>query len=317
MLINSLRVSKLIVGLCILILGAASIQAQISNPRETLNQFISDLQKKPNDYALREKIIKLARETKPVPAIPPDAEKFSNRAESMFKSAKSETDFANAVKEYEKALLLAPWVADYYYNLGVTYEKAAKPQEAKRNFEYYLLAAPNAKDASTIRKHIAALEDEIKPGDKDKKRDELLLLTAQKSPTGAWAMSFFIGLFTPFLGSGQYYAGSYGSAVPTSLIGLGSYVCVLVGAIPEDKASENRIKEKKNLVIAGTVIFGAAWFFDWIYAPIATKKYNENLKKKYMSSDVLIRPILSYAPQVINNTGHIDHVVTIGLAGQF
>jgi uncharacterized membrane protein len=130
-------------------------------------------------------------------------------------------------------------------------------------------------------------------------------------------MSFFIGAFTPFLGSGQYYAGSYGSAVVTSLIGAASYGCFLAGVIPEDKASESRIKEKKNLYIAGVVIFGVTWLFDWIYAPIATMKYNENLKKKYMSSTVIIKPILSYAPRVINNTGHIDHIVTVGLVRQF
>ena len=317
MLLKRVRTIQVAVVLSVIIFSAASIQSQPLNPQDTLNQYISELQKKPNNYALRARIINFVHEMKPAPAVPPEAEKFSSRAESIFKNAKSLADFEAAAREYEKALLLAPWVEDYYYNLGVIYEKAVKPQEAKSNFEYYLLAAPKARDTKDVRDHIAKLETEIKPGDKNKKRDEMMMLMAQKSPAGAWAMSFFIGAFTPFLGSGQYYAGSYATAVPTTLIGLASSVCLIVGVIPDENASESKKKEKKNLIIAGAVIFGAAWLFDWIYAPIATNKYNENLKKKYMSSDVLIRPIFSYAPQVVYNTGKINHVVTVGLVGQF
>jgi tetratricopeptide (TPR) repeat protein len=317
MLLNSVRVSALIFGLCIVIFSVISIQAQTLNPRDTLNQYISELQKKPNDYALRARIINFAREMKPAPAIPPDAEKFSSNAETIFKNAKSMADYTAAAREYDKALLIAPWVADYYYNLGVLYEKAVKPQEAKNNYEYYLLAAPKARDAKDVRDHIAKLETEIKPGDKDKKRDEMMMLMVQKSPAGAWAMSFFIGAFTPFLGSGQYYAGSYATAAITTIVGFASSGCLIAGVIPDDKASESKKKEKKNLIIAGAVIFGAAWFFDWIYAPIATMKYNDNLKKKYSSSDVLIKPILSYAPYVINHSDQIDHVVTVGVIHQF
>jgi len=128
------------------------------SPQETLNQYISDLQKNPNDYALREKIIKHVQTMRPAPAIPLEVERFEGRAEFAIKNAKTEADFLDAAKEYEKALLIAPWVPAYYFNQGIAFEKAWKLKEAKQSFEFYLLAAPDAQDARDVRKRIAGLE---------------------------------------------------------------------------------------------------------------------------------------------------------------
>jgi len=137
----------------------SAVQAQ--SPQQALTQYISDLQKSPNDTALREKIIRHVQTMRPAPAIPTEVEKFEGRAEFAFKNAKStksEADFLDAAKEYEKALLIAPWVSAYYFNQGVAFEMAGKLKEAKQSFELYLLAAPNAQDARDIRKRIAGLE---------------------------------------------------------------------------------------------------------------------------------------------------------------
>ena len=132
--------------------------AQAQSPQQTLNQYVADLQKNPNDYALQEKIIKHVQAMKQKPAVPSEAEKFEGRAEFAIRSAKTEADFLDAAKEYEKALLIAPWVPAYYFNQGIAFEKAGKLKEAKRSFETYLLAAPNAQDARDVRKRIAGLE---------------------------------------------------------------------------------------------------------------------------------------------------------------
>lgn len=140
-------------------LMATSISpAQAQTAQEALRQYVSDLQKAPADMALREKIIRHVQTMKKNPPIPEQAEKFEGRAEFAAKSAKTEADFADAAREYEKALLAAPWVAAYYFNLGVMQEKAGQTQAAKQNFEFYLLAAPNALDARDVRKRIAGLE---------------------------------------------------------------------------------------------------------------------------------------------------------------
>jgi tetratricopeptide (TPR) repeat protein len=145
----------------------ASSAAQAQSPQQTLNQYIADLQKNPNDYALREKIIRHVQTMRPLPAVPPDAEKFEGRAEFAIRSAKTEADFLDAAKEYEKAQLIAPWVPAYYFNQGIAFEKAGKLKDAKQSFEFYLLAAPNAQDAREVRKRIAGLEYAIEKAAKE------------------------------------------------------------------------------------------------------------------------------------------------------
>lgn len=128
------------------------------SPREQLQQMVEQLQKTPNDNALRERIIKLAAEIKPARAVPPEAEQFEGRAEYALKSAKSETEMLDAAREYLKAVNAAPWFAGYYFNLCTILEKANRPAEAMRACKLYLTAAPEALDAGDVRKRIAGLD---------------------------------------------------------------------------------------------------------------------------------------------------------------
>lgn len=146
-----------VILICLTILTSmASAYAQ--SPREELAQLVARLQKTPADNALREQIIRLAREVKPAPAVPQEAEKFEGRAEYAFRNAKTEADFSAAAKEYENAIALAPWVVANYFNLGVAQEKAGKLAEAKGSFGWYVKAVPDAADAKEVRKRIAGLE---------------------------------------------------------------------------------------------------------------------------------------------------------------
>jgi len=140
-------------------------------PKEKLEQLVAELQKNPDDYALREKAIRLALTFKPAPAVPTEARKFEGRAEYALKDAKSETDFLDAAEEYKKALLLAPWIANDYFNQALAYEKGGKFKEAKQGLELYLLAAPNAKDAEDVQKRIAGIEYAIEKKIKDESPD--------------------------------------------------------------------------------------------------------------------------------------------------
>jgi hypothetical protein len=103
-------------------------------------------------------MLEALREVKPAPAIPAEAERFDGRAQYAFKSATSEAEMLEAAREYLKAVEAAPWVADYYFNLCAILEKAKRPAEAMRACKFYLAAAPEAPDASDIRKRIAGLE---------------------------------------------------------------------------------------------------------------------------------------------------------------
>ena len=163
----------------IILVCISAVHAQF--PQQTLNQFVADLQKNPNDTALRDKIIKHVQTMSPLPTVPLEAEKFEGRAEYAIKNAKTEADFLDAAKEYEKALLIAPWVSSYYFNQGIAFEKAGKLKEAKRSFEFYLLAVPNAQDARDVRKRIAGLEYAIEKATKETSRQAIVEQLQNKS----------------------------------------------------------------------------------------------------------------------------------------
>jgi tetratricopeptide (TPR) repeat protein len=132
--------------------------AHTQTPQETLNQYVVDLQKNPNDNALREKIIKLAQAMKPAPQIPEDAERYMARGAAALKAAKSQEEFQDAVIELAKASLAAPWLPEVYYNLGITQDKAGKYGEAIQSLKLYLVAAPDATDAKAVKNLIYEIE---------------------------------------------------------------------------------------------------------------------------------------------------------------
>jgi len=148
----------ILIFLCFIEVVVMTFSTQAQTPREVLNQYISDLQKNPDDNALREKIIKLVQTMKPAPVVPKEAERFMVRGAAAVKSAKGANDFKDAVAEFEKATLSAPWLANAYYNLGVTQDKAGLYDTAIKNLKLYLLAAPNAPDASSVEKLVYEIE---------------------------------------------------------------------------------------------------------------------------------------------------------------
>ncbi len=142
----------------VVIMVSLFAQAQSVNPQETLNQHIAELQKNPNDNSLREKIIKHVRTMKPAPAVPKEAERYMTRGIAAMKDAKSADDFKDAVKEFEKASLSAPWFANAYYNLGIAQDKAGLYAKAIKSLNLYLIAAPEAPDVKTVEKLIYEVE---------------------------------------------------------------------------------------------------------------------------------------------------------------
>lgn len=120
------------------------------SPREQLSQMVSQLQKTPDDNALREKIIKFAQEMKPAPAVPEEAERRMARGTAAFESAHSITDFQSAAKEFEQATLAAPWSGNAYLNLGVAQDKAENYEAALRSLKLALLALPDDKEIKAL-----------------------------------------------------------------------------------------------------------------------------------------------------------------------
>lgn len=130
--------------------------------REALTYYVSALQKttggSDSEQKLREKIIKLVLKIQPSPAVPEEAERYMARGSAAVKGATTAKDFEDAVVEFRKALRIAPWFAEGYYNLGVVQDKAGYYQDAIRSLKYYLLASPNTQDAKEVRSLIFEIE---------------------------------------------------------------------------------------------------------------------------------------------------------------
>ena len=65
---------------------------------------------------------------------------------------------------------MAPWLAADYFNCGVAHEKAGENKEAIRNFNLYVLAAPNADDAVAVEKRIGGLQYALQKAQDDANR---------------------------------------------------------------------------------------------------------------------------------------------------
>jgi hypothetical protein len=174
---------KIKIVLTLALLGfAAGAHAQSS--REQLKNMVEQLQKSPSDNALREKIIKLAQELKPAPAVPEEAQRREGRAKFAFKDAKSNEDFLVAAKEYEEAARIAPWIAGYYSDLCTIYEKARNFAVAKRNCEFALAGSSDPSQVSEIRQRIAGLEFGMEKASSPRGRAEAMLAVLLKKYGG-------------------------------------------------------------------------------------------------------------------------------------
>jgi len=116
--------------------------SQAQPPQQTLTQYISDLQKNPNDYALREKIIRLVQTMKPAPAIPEEARRYFVEGNALLKAAKDRKGYGLAIDAYRQCLLIAPWWAEAYYNCSVALELANQFDGAVNILKLYIATNP-------------------------------------------------------------------------------------------------------------------------------------------------------------------------------
>lgn len=135
-----------------------SVHAQTPNPQETLNQYVSDLQKNPNDNALREKIIKFVHTMKPAPAIPEEARRNYVMAKTLFKDAKSIQDYDDALAKFRTAVSLAPWWSEAYLDMGLAYEAAQQYTEAIDALKLYVVANPDSEKSRKAQDEIYIIE---------------------------------------------------------------------------------------------------------------------------------------------------------------
>lgn len=128
--------SKLIIFVFTFLTLSASPFAQ--SPREELQQMVQQLQKNPDDNALRKQIIKLAATLKPTPAIPEEAREPFVMGATVLKKAIDPAGAGKAADLFTQALNIAPWFADAYYNRAVAREAAGQFEPAIDDLKLYL-----------------------------------------------------------------------------------------------------------------------------------------------------------------------------------
>lgn len=138
---------------------------QAGKLREGLTHYVAALQSasegSDTDQRLREKIISLAQRIKPTPAVPEEARRHFVVANTYMKDAKSPQDYGQAVSEYKKALLAAPWFGDAYHNDGIALEAAGNYVESERMLKLYLATKPIDSDARAVQDRIYEVEAKL------------------------------------------------------------------------------------------------------------------------------------------------------------
>ncbi len=114
-----LNMSFVCVFLVVICFAIVSINAQSSNPPDTLNENIADLQKDPSGTASQEKIIESAREISAPPGVLEDAESFmvkefqdaaqAGDADKVKRLLRDKPELVDARDEY--GLTLLQWAA--------------------------------------------------------------------------------------------------------------------------------------------------------------------------------------------------------------
>ena len=149
---------KILIIMILVMLALPTFAVQAENPQAILNQYISELQKNPNDYALREKIVRHVQTMKPAPGVPDEARRFMNRGMAAAEGAKTASDYRDAIQEFQKAVNIAPWLGSGYRNLAVVQDKAGQYAQALQNLKLYLLTNPPAADAEAAKTMMDKIE---------------------------------------------------------------------------------------------------------------------------------------------------------------
>jgi formylglycine-generating enzyme required for sulfatase activity len=105
--------------------------------------------------------------------VPEEAKKHAVWGETALKMANDVDGYKKAAEEFETSAKLAPHWPVPYYNLGIIYAKSDDYDNALKSYKKYLKLAPEAPDASAVKKQIYALEYK-----KNRLKSEMALIPA-------------------------------------------------------------------------------------------------------------------------------------------
>ena len=166
---------------------AMAVSAYAQTPREQLQQMAEQLQKAPNDNALREKIITLAASIKPAPAIPEEAREPFVMGATVLKKSSDPAGASKAVDLFTQALNIAPWFADAYYNRAIAREAAGQYELAIDDIKFYLEFKLTDAERREAQDKIYSLKAEAQLGSANKAEDkQAAIRTQEQRISGPW-----------------------------------------------------------------------------------------------------------------------------------
>jgi len=138
----------------------AQLRDNIAAQKELANKGLGDQQGplEASEDAIRQRIFDLVQRAKINPAVPDEVNALIGRATYEFKNAKDSTDFYVPYGDFWQASVLAPWLPDLYFNMGLAMEKTDDYAEAVRWLNLYLAAAPNAPDRAKVEQRVGGLQ---------------------------------------------------------------------------------------------------------------------------------------------------------------
>jgi ankyrin repeat protein len=137
-------------------------------------EHVSYFQRQPDDEA-REKIVKLAAGLATPPAIPEEARQLFVQASALMKQRSAPAELAKPIELLRRALVIAPWWANAYYNLSRALELDEQYDEAVKQLNYYLELNPPEADAREARDHISVIQAEKEAAAQKKQENEGVL----------------------------------------------------------------------------------------------------------------------------------------------
>ncbi len=120
-------------------------------------QWVATLQQHPDDEALRARIIAAARRR--APAIPEPARRDFIRGNTAMASGLGTYGARRAIRNYENALVSAPWWGEAYRSLAKAQEAAKDYSGAIEALHRFLQTGPDKSQARQAQDHIYALEE--------------------------------------------------------------------------------------------------------------------------------------------------------------
>lgn len=122
-------------------------QAQTATPQQVLQQYVSDLQRSPDDTMLRERIIRHVQTMKKAPSIPEEARRHFIEGNALLKAAKDQKGYDLAIEAYRQCLLLAPWWPEANYNFAVALELANRFDSSMNALKLYIATNPGDEES--------------------------------------------------------------------------------------------------------------------------------------------------------------------------